>query len=280
MDPTPNLPASALFSLAGQNVLITGASRSIGAASAITLAEAGTDLCLVERPTTAMKNTATRDAIAVLGRTVRVVECDLADLEDVKTVFARALDAMGWRDSRPRQLRASNGDPRPSSSPRLIGTMCVCLRISLPCSLLSFSSPLGCRNPIGFRAFVCVRICICISVCLFVICRRDVRASLSLVRPFCSACLGPQVHTCLLRNRTWFFSYSMRLVPNVHALLRFALDLTDRRIQRNLFYQRVSAWYQMPELSCVGHVYRSLTVERHSLGWLSAKADGKKDMRA
>ncbi|KZT01056.1 NAD-P-binding protein [Laetiporus sulphureus 93-53] len=133
MDPTPNLPASALFSLAGQNVLITGASRGtcasipllhstsqypsaqpltdntsvlssptyvlsplgIGAACAIALAEAGADLCLVERPSTAAKNTATRDAIAVLGRTVRVVECDLADLEDVKTVFARALDAMG-----------------------------------------------------------------------------------------------------------------------------------------------------------------------------------------
>ena len=65
----------------------------IGAACAIALAEAGADICLVQRPGTT--NTPTRDAIAALGRTVKVVECDLSDLEAVKSIFPQALDAMG-----------------------------------------------------------------------------------------------------------------------------------------------------------------------------------------
>ncbi|KZT70036.1 NAD(P)-binding protein [Daedalea quercina L-15889] len=95
MDPTPALPAPDLFSLAGQNVLITGASRGIGAACAVALAEAGANICLVVRPTTASANHATADAIAALGRTVKAVPCDLADLESVKQVFPQALEAMG-----------------------------------------------------------------------------------------------------------------------------------------------------------------------------------------
>ncbi|OSX61162.1 hypothetical protein POSPLADRAFT_1047421 [Postia placenta MAD-698-R-SB12] len=95
MDPTPAIPAPGLFSLAGQNVLITGASRGIGAACAIALAEAGADICLVQRPSTASANSPTYNAIAALGRTVKSVQCDLEDLEAVKQIFPSALEAMG-----------------------------------------------------------------------------------------------------------------------------------------------------------------------------------------
>ncbi|KAH9836255.1 uncharacterized protein C8Q71DRAFT_73956 [Rhodofomes roseus] len=94
MDPTPAVPAPDLFSLAGQNVLITGASRGIGAACALALAEAGANICLVVRPAPSA-NLATADAIAALGRTVTTVECDLADLAAVRQVFAKALEAVG-----------------------------------------------------------------------------------------------------------------------------------------------------------------------------------------
>ncbi|GBE83955.1 Uncharacterized oxidoreductase [Sparassis crispa] len=93
MDPTPSVPVSNLFSLAGQNVLITGATRGIGAACAIALAEAGASVCLVQRPSN--PNHATRDAILALGRTAKIVECDLADLESVRAIFSKALEAMG-----------------------------------------------------------------------------------------------------------------------------------------------------------------------------------------
>lgn len=93
MDKTPAVPALQLFSLAGHNVLITGASRGIGQACAIALAEAGADVCLVQRP--GSTNTTTADAIRALGRRVELVECDLADLAAVKRVFPQALDKMG-----------------------------------------------------------------------------------------------------------------------------------------------------------------------------------------
>ncbi|EJD45413.1 NAD(P)-binding protein [Auricularia subglabra TFB-10046 SS5] len=82
-----------LFSLAGQNVLITGATRGIGAACALALAQAGAaTVLLVQRD---HSNTTTRDAIAALGTRVEIVECDLADIEAAKGIFPRALELAG-----------------------------------------------------------------------------------------------------------------------------------------------------------------------------------------
>ncbi|KAI0338016.1 NAD(P)-binding protein [Trametopsis cervina] len=92
MDPTPSLSALQLFSLEGKNVLITGATRGIGASCAIALAEAGASVCLVQRP--GSTNLETYNSIAALGRTVKTVDCDLADLAAVRTLFARALEIM------------------------------------------------------------------------------------------------------------------------------------------------------------------------------------------
>ena len=68
-------------------------SPGIGAACAIALAEAGANVCLVRRP--GSTNDETANAIAATGRNVKIVECDLADLEAVKGLFQKALDAMG-----------------------------------------------------------------------------------------------------------------------------------------------------------------------------------------
>ncbi|CAE7070796.1 unnamed protein product [Rhizoctonia solani] len=86
---TPSIPSSQLFSLAGQTAIVTG---GIGAACAIALAEAGANICLIQRDDS---NTATRDAIRALGRRADIAICDLSDLEAVRTVFDRALDLMG-----------------------------------------------------------------------------------------------------------------------------------------------------------------------------------------
>lgn len=99
MEPTPSMPSPSLFDLAGRHVLITGASRGIGAACAIALAQAGAALCLVLREPQgdAPPNLDTVNVIRELGATAEVVHCDLNNLDAVKGVFQRALDVMGGR---------------------------------------------------------------------------------------------------------------------------------------------------------------------------------------
>lgn len=49
-------------------------------------------MCLVQRP--GNTNAETFNTIAATGRTVKTVDCDLADLDAVRTLFARALQVM------------------------------------------------------------------------------------------------------------------------------------------------------------------------------------------
>ncbi|KAH7928601.1 NAD(P)-binding protein [Leucogyrophana mollusca] len=97
MDPSPAIPSPQLFSLSGQNVLITGATRGIGAACAIALAQAGAAVCLVQREPASgsSPNLDTANAIRALGATAQVVYCDLGDLHAVQQLFPKALEAMG-----------------------------------------------------------------------------------------------------------------------------------------------------------------------------------------
>ncbi|KAF4564607.1 hypothetical protein EYR40_010773 [Pleurotus pulmonarius] len=125
--PSSALPALALFSLTGTVALVTGPARGIGQAAAIALAEAGADVVCVLRRTTPLDkstgdgdvdhrvtppsdrkaNTAeegnaeketkepTQDTIAALGVRAYVVYADLADMDDVRTVWPRALALLG-----------------------------------------------------------------------------------------------------------------------------------------------------------------------------------------
>ncbi|EIN08314.1 NAD(P)-binding protein [Punctularia strigosozonata HHB-11173 SS5] len=97
MDKTPAQPAPRLFSLQGRTCLVTGATRGIGAACAIALAEAGASICLVQRAPSpgAEENLDTFRAIKALGAPVQLVHCDLGDLDAVKTLFDKALAAVG-----------------------------------------------------------------------------------------------------------------------------------------------------------------------------------------
>ncbi|KAI9441688.1 hypothetical protein H4582DRAFT_2207917 [Lactarius indigo] len=99
MEPSPSVPSPSLFDLSGQNVLITGASRGIGAACAIALAEAGAAICLVlrEPKDETPPNLTTINSIRNLGATAHFVHCDLDNIDSVKGVFQKALNAMGGR---------------------------------------------------------------------------------------------------------------------------------------------------------------------------------------
>lgn len=98
MDPTPSdVPSLQLFALAGQNVLITGATRGIGAACALALAQAGASICVVQRPPSpgVEPNMDTVNSIRALGVNTQVVYCDLGNLDSVRELFPKALELMG-----------------------------------------------------------------------------------------------------------------------------------------------------------------------------------------
>jgi 2-dehydro-3-deoxy-D-gluconate 5-dehydrogenase len=74
------------FSLAGKRALVTGASRGLGAAMAVALAEAGADVACASSSAGGADETAR--AIRALGRQAWAVHADLADRDAVKRMIA------------------------------------------------------------------------------------------------------------------------------------------------------------------------------------------------
>ncbi|KAJ3860724.1 putative 2-deoxy-D-gluconate 3-dehydrogenase [Lentinula novae-zelandiae] len=92
-----------LFSLKGKTALITGASRGIGRACAIALAQAGANVCLVLRPPSDSLSIPTPALLSAISTTstgpakgihVSVIYADISDTTSVKSVFPRALKAV------------------------------------------------------------------------------------------------------------------------------------------------------------------------------------------
>ena len=93
---------TALFSLAGRTALVTGASRGIGRAVAIGLAEAGASLIVTARDAAKLDETVAE--IRARGGSARAVAFDLADLDAVKA----ATDAIN-ADGAPVDILVNNG---------------------------------------------------------------------------------------------------------------------------------------------------------------------------
>lgn len=79
--------AAARFDLSGQIALVTGASRGIGAALALGLAEAGADVVLAARSVAALESVAA--GIAAFGRRAWAHPLDVLDLSSIDRLFAR-----------------------------------------------------------------------------------------------------------------------------------------------------------------------------------------------
>ncbi|GFN13729.1 NAD(P)-binding protein [Aspergillus tubingensis] len=77
-----------LFSLSGKTALITGGTRGIGQAITLGLAEHGADIILVQRSTNIPD---TQPAVERLGRRCEVVQCDLADREQVEGLISKVV---------------------------------------------------------------------------------------------------------------------------------------------------------------------------------------------
>jgi 2-deoxy-D-gluconate 3-dehydrogenase len=80
--------------LAGQAAIVTGASRGIGQAIAVTLARLGADVGLLQRGDAAD----TRDTVEALGRRAVVVRIDLGDVEAADDAVDRVADELGRLD--------------------------------------------------------------------------------------------------------------------------------------------------------------------------------------
>jgi NAD(P)-dependent dehydrogenase (short-subunit alcohol dehydrogenase family) len=85
-----------LFDLTGRSAFVTGASRGIGKAVAVALAEAGANVALVARSPDGLAETA--EAIAAVGRDAYVIPADVTSYDAVADAAAEAIDKLGYVD--------------------------------------------------------------------------------------------------------------------------------------------------------------------------------------
>lgn len=96
---TPSTSSLGLFNLSGKTALLTGGTRGIGQACAVALVEAGASVILAVRPGTSSGADGHHPALSALhsvsnqssSQKHATVDADLSDLEQVKTLFDRAL---------------------------------------------------------------------------------------------------------------------------------------------------------------------------------------------
>lgn len=81
------------FSLEGKVALVTGASRGIGRAIAVALAESGADVALAARTVDALEETAKQ--IGVAGRRALVLPTDVTDSKQVEQSIAKTISELG-----------------------------------------------------------------------------------------------------------------------------------------------------------------------------------------
>lgn len=82
-----------MFDLTGRVAAVTGASRGMGKAIALGLAQAGADVALIGLDSTRMEEVA--EEIRATGRRAAVVEVDLRDVPAIEPAFDQAAAALG-----------------------------------------------------------------------------------------------------------------------------------------------------------------------------------------
>ncbi|MFQ5830182.1 MAG: SDR family NAD(P)-dependent oxidoreductase [Candidatus Methylomirabilia bacterium] len=84
------------WDLSGKVALVTGASRGIGRALAIALAEAGADVACAARTTADLAETA--EAVEALGRRAMVITADVTSSDEIERMVEQAVERFGRID--------------------------------------------------------------------------------------------------------------------------------------------------------------------------------------
>jgi NAD(P)-dependent dehydrogenase (short-subunit alcohol dehydrogenase family) len=154
--------------LAGKVAIITGASRGIGAATALAFAEAGAAVALAARDESALSAVAER--IAASGGRALVIPTDVGDPDAVERLVQRTADAFGRLDAAFNNAGAGHM-PKPLAEVTVaefdsvvrthLGGVFLCMKYEIPAMLASgggaivnMSSTAGLRGVRGIGAYV------------------------------------------------------------------------------------------------------------------------------
>lgn len=97
------------FSLEGQVALVTGAARGLGRAIAVAMAEAGASVALGLRD--ASQDAGATAEIEALGRPVLPLQMDMADLSQIRSAIAQAVEHFGRLDILVNNTGIAPGNP-------------------------------------------------------------------------------------------------------------------------------------------------------------------------
>ncbi|MCS4270459.1 MULTISPECIES: SDR family NAD(P)-dependent oxidoreductase [Raoultella] len=101
--------------LTGKKALVTGASRGLGRAIALSLAQAGADVVITYEKS-ADKAQAVADAIRALGRRSEAVQADSASAQAIQHAVARTVQSLGGLDILVNNAGIARGGPLESMS--------------------------------------------------------------------------------------------------------------------------------------------------------------------
>ncbi len=98
------------FSLAGKRALVTGASRGLGKAIALSLARAGADVAITYEKS-AEKAQAVADEIRALGRNGAAIQADSANPQAIRQAVAQSVEQLGGLDILVNNAGIARGGP-------------------------------------------------------------------------------------------------------------------------------------------------------------------------
>jgi 7-alpha-hydroxysteroid dehydrogenase len=141
------------FTVTGQVAIVTGAGRGLGAATAIALAEAGSDVLISARSADQLAEVAAR--IEAVGRRAVVVQADLSDLDAVAGLAQTAYDELGRIDTVVNNVGGTFPRGFLETSPRFL-TEAFSFNVATAHALTRAAVPLMLKSPDGQQSVVSI----------------------------------------------------------------------------------------------------------------------------